>query len=778
MNDKIITENSIWDLHIHTCCCKKSSSEFSKMTIEEYVNKLVDIFKNYESLRLISFTDHNYISAEVYEEFRNKCKNINLLPGIEVDIYLNEEYKEKNDYKHIIVYFDNTKFKLDTHCSIINEKLKNTPLLLHEFIDFLITKIKVPFLLSPHFIKQGKRAINYDWDEERTKENIDKYIDQMICFWETSNLSNIIKAIDFLKEFDKNEKVSVISFSDSNNTEKLIEYLNNPNQYFAALPTFEGVRMVGSDCRRIKFEKTILTESNKGLYIGKVKQGNNELFLSPKLNVIIGGRGSGKSLLIDGVALVLKKQLTNALTKERLKYLKNMSYEVYDMNENNLKNHNFQIDYFNQGFILNLFDKNENLLENIYFENEFDKLTKFNPEEIRSSIIKDLNYKKKKKEALKDNISSIISKNIIINDSENELQIKKIKEESLIEYVDIEKIKNNIFNSEFIPIQLKDNTIIKTKGLEFIESILSETNKYNDETIKNNLKSKIINKYNDNLDEKNKIRSAKNSLLENIKKQIRRDANEYINRVRLINNLLTIAKNNYSNSDEAKIEGYCNNYFIFKSELNVEKILNYLYNVFNVYFDSSKCKQRINCDKSDSNNLLKLIEGFCYFPEDLLMESKKIENLIDELKTLKSLNINVVNSIYYKEDKKEIINIKNLSPGTKANILMEYIVFKDTKVPLLIDQPEDNIDNKTIYKVLTDWFTTLKNKRQVIVATHDANIVVNGDAENVIICEQKNDNEFVYEYGALETANVLEKISNILDGGNEAIKRRLLKYGE
>jgi len=232
---------------------------------------------------------------------------------------------------------------------------------------------------------------------------------------------------------------------------------------------------------------------------------------------------------------------------------------VYDMNENNLKNHNFQIDYFNQGFILNLFDKNENLLENIYFENEFDKLTKFNPEEIRSSIIKDLNYKKKKKEALKDNISSIISKNIIINDSENELQIKKIKEESLIEYVDIEKIKNNIFNSEFIPIQLKDNTIIKTKGLEFIESILSETNKYNDKTIKNNIKSKIINKYNDNLDEKNKIRSAKNSLLENIKKQIRRDANEYINRVRLINNLLTIAKNNYSNSDEAKIEGYCNN---------------------------------------------------------------------------------------------------------------------------------------------------------------------------------------------------------------------------
>ena len=118
-----------------------------------------------------------------------------------------------------------------------------------------------------------------------------------------------------------------------------------------------------------------------------------------------------------------------------------------------------------------------------------------------------------------------------------------------------------------------------------------------------------------------------------------------------------------------------------------------------------------------------------------------------------------------------------MSPGTQTNILMEYIVSKDTKIPLLIDQPEDNIDNETIYTKLTSWFRRLKLKRQVIVVTHDANIVVNADAENVIIASKKSDDQFIYDYGALEYENILNRISIILDGGVEAVERRLKKYG-
>ena len=118
-----------------------------------------------------------------------------------------------------------------------------------------------------------------------------------------------------------------------------------------------------------------------------------------------------------------------------------------------------------------------------------------------------------------------------------------------------------------------------------------------------------------------------------------------------------------------------------------------------------------------------------------------------------------------------------MSPGTQTNILMEYIVSKDTTIPLLIDQPEDNIDNETIYTKLTNWFRKLKSKRQVIVVTHDANIVINADAENVIIANKEDNDLFDYSYGALEYGEILDRISIILDGGVEAVERRLKKYG-
>ena len=131
--------------------------------------------------------------------------------------------------------------------------------------------------------------------------------------------------------------------------------------------------------------------------------------------------------------------------------------------------------------------------------------------------------------------------------------------------------------------------------------------------------------------------------------------------------------------------------------------------------------------------------------------------------------------MYYVDDG-VIQDVTDLSPGTQTNIVMEYIVYRKTNKPLLIDQPEDNIDNKTIYNKLRVWFTKLKAERQVIVVTHDANIVINADAENVIIAEQPSPGNFKYTYGALEHGSILEEASSILDGGKEAVKRRLTKY--
>lgn len=211
-----------------------------------------------------------------------------------------------------------------------------------------------------------------------------------------------------------------------------------------------------------------------------------------------------------------------------------------------------------------------------------------------------------------------------------------------------------------------------------------------------------------------------------------------------------------------------------KKKLVIENPLRYVFRIFNQYFDSRKCQKT---DKTNFDNIESLIEMYCFHLDEVIMESRTEEDLDDELFNLKSIEIKQLENIYYKTNNK-FIDVKKQSPGTKANILMEYIVHKDTKIPLLIDQPEDNIDNKTIYSTLTKWFAEMKSKRQVFVVTHDANLVVNGDAENVIICEQNDNLEFKYDYGALETNNSLYQVSNILEGGTDAIERRLIKYGK
>ena len=132
--------------------------------------------------------------------------------------------------------------------------------------------------------------------------------------------------------------------------------------------------------------------------------------------------------------------------------------------------------------------------------------------------------------------------------------------------------------------------------------------------------------------------------------------------------------------------------------------------------------------------------------------------------------------IIYKSGE-EYINLHNTSPGTQTNAVMEFILHTDSTVPLFIDQPEDNIDNEARYTQLTRWVRTQKYNRQIILVTHDANIVINGDAECVIIANHTSD-KFSYEYGALEYGDILDKAAVILDGGKTAIHRRIEKYGE
>lgn len=82
--------------------------------------------------------------------------------------------------------------------------------------------------------------------------------------------------------------------------------------------------------------------------------------------------------------------------------------------------------------------------------------------------------------------------------------------------------------------------------------------------------------------------------------------------------------------------------------------------------------------------------------------------------------------------------IDQMSPGKKALVLLELIInIEKGNCPILIDQPEDDLDNRSIYADLVQYLKQKKHERQIIVVTHNANVVVGADAEAVIIANQE-----------------------------------------
>ena len=115
--------------------------------------------------------------------------------------------------------------------------------------------------------------------------------------------------------------------------------------------------------------------------------------------------------------------------------------------------------------------------------------------------------------------------------------------------------------------------------------------------------------------------------------------------------------------------------------------------------------------------------------------------------------------------------IKRGSPGEKAAALLAFILSYGDE-PLLLDQPEDDLDNELIYDLIVLQLRKTKTKRQVIVVTHNANIVVNGDAEMVLPLEVVKGQTYVQQPASIQQKNVRESICNILEGGEKAFEQR------
>lgn len=119
------------------------------------------------------------------------------------------------------------------------------------------------------------------------------------------------------------------------------------------------------------------------------------------------------------------------------------------------------------------------------------------------------------------------------------------------------------------------------------------------------------------------------------------------------------------------------------------------------------------------------------------------------------------------------------SAGQQATALLT-VLLNQQGIPLLIDQPEDDIDNRAIDQIIKNIWEA-KKKRQLIFTSHNANLVVNGDAELVICCDYKDSTSqtrgIIKEEGAIDKKSVRYEITSIMEGGEKAFKLRKDKYG-
>ena len=142
-------------------------------------------------------------------------------------------------------------------------------------------------------------------------------------------------------------------------------------------------------------------------------------------------------------------------------------------------------------------------------------------------------------------------------------------------------------------------------------------------------------------------------------------------------------------------------------------------------------------------------------------------------------------------------DISEMSPGKKSFVLLRLLIdLDDSHCPILIDQPEDDLDNRSIYSQVVSFLRKRKKTRQIIIVTHNPNLVLGADSEEVIIANQEGEDtknkSFKFEYisGSIENTKsnddsiieilykrgVQEHVCDILEGGREAFDKRKKKY--
>ncbi|MFP0729796.1 TrlF family AAA-like ATPase [Acinetobacter baumannii] len=648
--------------------------------------------------------------------------------------------------------------------------------------------------------------------------------------------------------------------SDAHSIEELFNPTNDRFCFIKAEASFEGLKQILHEpATRVHIGPTKPEFKNEYEVIDYIELNNknvhnNKIYFNSNLTSIIGGRSSGKSTLLQCIAKKLRPESLDSDSKfEHLDELCNGLKIVWqDGQEDNTR----PIEYFYQGhmykkskgegieeIVINLLLQNNPLL---YQEFDID-LAK-----IRHDISGNLSTLFSIKEQI-DSKKEILSTSSKVKDIDaqielltkkiNSIRIDNIKQEEVDAYylqVDESKklkassiiyqnLKNQFISLSHHNFIMMHNQFLSHQGYELVQHEVEKTLKnINDYVAQEIMKLKL---------EQQKVLDAKISEIEGCCNKILFDPDF----IRVQNSLIGTESLkpilDQREKEKKKRED------ILQIEADIEKLEESAQLLLQEVKESCRSIYNKYCDLSKLINNLKISDGLDIFTslkfEDELFEAfmKKTINQqgekaqsfttrtasnIDELMDLHDQLIIAIenNDLKFKQannlesfikeffDKSwfklsydviyEKDNYNSMSQGKKAFVVLKMSLdCSDSKCPIIIDQPEDDLDNRAIYTELVTYLKEKKTQRQIILVTHNANVVVNADSELVIVANQHgsqspNDDgiKFQYKYGSIEChiksikskastldrMTIKEHICEILEGGDKAFKLREKKY--
>jgi ABC-type cobalamin/Fe3+-siderophores transport system ATPase subunit len=611
----------------------------------------------------------------------------------------------------------------------------------------------------------------------------------------TRKPDDIVKRRNELSEYinnsvDKNKAIDgAILFTASDSHYFYADLQDKPWQrtWFKALPTYNGIKMAFTDNKRVCVNDTIKIEDpfnkQKINWIESVEFNINgeirKIHFSKYLNSIIGSRGMGKSLLL--------KILNNNIKDDQNKDVVIKDIKLNWINDEGINTVSF---YDQNSFIAVGIEQKEELVQKLIdnadeilshnksnnFEdvdltieywrtilNNFELImTKLNQKylgELMSYYYDNsskLNMKEESNFSKLFNIATILDneRKSLVATSDLAISIEKRLKEIDNDYrkiiVDIGKINLNFLIKNALPTQLVDENIANefSEGIKLLKSsikyMVDNTKKIKDielgENIKNSNNVNILNTFNlkkvqatDNWNEISNLLLGSNALIEKIdqNKKVSFFESSETTMYRVNGQSVTIKKMTKFPKDNSVVTELLNQSLLTSSKSKYKKI-----------------DLEMFCDISQFKKSLKTNYGRNLTSINILGDSEF------------DLTISVGDKEFDAE-----------SPGKRAEILLTLLLNDTDTKPLIIDQPEDNLDNRYIADSLCTKIKKFKEQRQVICVSHNANIVINCDSENIITVKNEND-IFNFEYGAIEYEDNIENVANYLEGGISALDSR------